>query len=195
MYKTDHWAVLSALASKLPKRPTFRTKQVAEEAFGKAKDADRRTRNAYRKLRDLGHIEISERGEYQITAEGAASYKKLSASGFVPEKARKRSAPAKAEKIEKVKKTAAAKPKKAVSAKGSEKAPKAAKAPKVAKAEKVEKSVTKVKAEKAPPKKAAKASGGGSLKSLLRSKPTKDESDDQNPRKEEESTEGPMLTF
>jgi len=77
MYRSDHVKVLKALASNLPKRTTFKTKDIAKKAFKNADEGDRPTRNAYRKLKSDGFIEIVERGEYRLTSSGAAFCRKL----------------------------------------------------------------------------------------------------------------------
>lgn len=82
MYKEDHIKVLKTLARTLPKRLTLKTKDVVEEAFNRCDDGDRRVRNAYRKLRKEGHIEIIERGEYRLTKSGAAFCRRLKKNGW-----------------------------------------------------------------------------------------------------------------
>lgn len=77
MYKADHIKVLKTLARTLPKRLTLKTKDIVEEAFKRCDDGDRRVRNAYRKLRKEGHIEIIKRGEYRLTNSGAALCRRL----------------------------------------------------------------------------------------------------------------------
>lgn len=77
MYRSDHIKVLQVLADKLPKRLTLKTKDIVEQAFKRAGDGDRRVRNAYRKLRKEGHIEIIKRGEYRLTNSGAALCRRL----------------------------------------------------------------------------------------------------------------------
>lgn len=92
MYTKDQWAVMSVLGADIPKRPTMKTAVVAEKAFKGDSNADRRTRNAYRKLRAEGHVEIADRGEYRLTATGVTFFKK-NKSSFTPKEARKRGAP------------------------------------------------------------------------------------------------------
>ena len=82
MYKMDHVKVLKVLAGFLPKRLTLKTKYIVEKAFKNVEDADRRVRNAYRKIRSEGHIEIVNRGEYRLTTSGAAFCRKLKKSGW-----------------------------------------------------------------------------------------------------------------
>jgi hypothetical protein len=90
MYRSDHIKVLKVLAGALPKRPTFKTKDVVAKAFKRAEGGDRRVRNAYRKIRKEGHAEIADRGEYRLTASGGAFCNKLSKDGWkVPEEEKK----------------------------------------------------------------------------------------------------------
>lgn len=77
MYKDDHIKVLKALASGLPKRQTFKTYEVVLKEFKSAASADRRVRNAYRKLRAEGHVEIADRGAYRLTRTGVSLCRKL----------------------------------------------------------------------------------------------------------------------
>ena len=80
MYRTDHIKVLRVLAGGLPKRTTFRTKDIVMKAFKRCASGDRRVRNAYRKLVKEGHVETVDRGVYRLTASGAALCKKLERS-------------------------------------------------------------------------------------------------------------------
>jgi predicted transcriptional regulator len=82
MYKADHIKVLKILSSALPKKLTFKTKDIVEKAFKRYDDGDRRVRNAYRKLRAEGHIEIIGRGEYRLTVLGAALCRRLKKNGW-----------------------------------------------------------------------------------------------------------------
>jgi hypothetical protein len=77
MYRSDHIKVLRVLASGLPKRRIFRTNFIVDEAFTYVESGDRCVRNAYRKLRKEGHIEIVERGKYRLTTSGAALCRRL----------------------------------------------------------------------------------------------------------------------
>jgi len=77
MYKADHIKVFKVLAEFLPKRLTLKTKYIVEKAFKNYEDGDRRVRNAYRKMRTEGHVEIVNRGEYRLTTPGAAFCRKL----------------------------------------------------------------------------------------------------------------------
>lgn len=147
MYRSDHIKVLKVLAGSLPKRPTFKTKDVVDEVFKRAENGDRRVRNAYRKIRKEGHAEIADRGEYRLTASGAALCAKLAKDGWkvpkeeAPKKVTKKAAPKKAAKKKVAKKTTT---KKAAAKKAS---PKKAPAKKKAAAKKT--------TTKRPPKKAA----------------------------------------
>lgn len=150
MYRTDHIKVLKALAEALPKRPSFKTSDVVATAFKRAENGDRRVRNAYRKIRKEGHVEIGERGEYRLTQAGAVFCKKAEAedwklSAMVPAKKKspikkkarvakkttKKKTPKKAAKKKVAKKRAAPKkktakraaPKKKAAAKKAKKAP------------------------------------------------------------------------
>lgn len=73
-YKMDHWKVLATLCSKAPKRPTMSTSDIVETAFKRIDDADRKVRNAYRMLREEGHIEIADRGQYRATQKGVSFF-------------------------------------------------------------------------------------------------------------------------
>jgi hypothetical protein len=77
MYRSDHIKVLQVLAGSLPKKLTLKTKDIVTQAFKRDNDGDRRVRNAYRKLRKEGHIEIIRRGEYRLTISGAALCRRL----------------------------------------------------------------------------------------------------------------------
>jgi len=89
MYRADQWKVLGILGAHLPKRPSMKTKDIATK-FSRREDPDRVVRNAYRKLRAEGHIEIAERGEYRITQKGSAFYTKSMKDGFKPLAPRKK---------------------------------------------------------------------------------------------------------
>lgn len=155
MYRADHIKVLKVLAGSLPKRPTFKTKDVVEQAFKRVDGGDRRVRNAYRKIRKEGHAEISDRGEYRLTASGASFCTKLAKDGWKIDEEKapkaKRPAKAKAEKQAKAEKKAA--PKKEAAKKTTTK--KAA-------AKKAAPKKTAAKAAKKPPKKQEKTAKPGS---------------------------------
>lgn len=99
MYNIDQWKVMKVLGSKLPKRECFKIKDIKNAAFKNAPN-DRVVRNAIRKPRDEGHVEIEERGEYRLTPKGVTFVQKAEKDGFKPSPVRE------------IKKTA--KPKKAV---------------------------------------------------------------------------------
>lgn len=80
MYRSDHIKVLRVLAGGLPKRTTFKTKDIVMKAFKRCESGDRRVRNAYRKLVKEGHVEIVERGVYRLTASGVVLCRKLERS-------------------------------------------------------------------------------------------------------------------
>lgn len=82
MYRDDHIKVLKVLASGLPKRQTFKTYEVVLKEFKNVSSADRRVRNAYRKLRAEGHVEIVSRGEYRLTRIGVSLCRKLEKSDW-----------------------------------------------------------------------------------------------------------------
>ena len=92
-YRSDHVTLLKVFASSLPKRASYPVSELAK-AFsdvkkrkpGTALDADRACRNALRKPRAMGHVEIAERGEYRLTATGAAFCKKLASYEVAPDK-------------------------------------------------------------------------------------------------------------
>lgn len=125
-YRSDHIRLLKVFAAALPKKPSFTVEALAKAAFSDIKkrkpdtslDADRACRNALRKPRTMEHVEIADRGEYRLTAAGAAFCKKLDSYSVAPDKA----------KGEKKAKS----PKKAKAAKASAKAPVKAKANKPA---------------------------------------------------------------
>ena len=94
MYNNDQWKVMGILACDLPKRAVLRTKTIATRFRGD--DADRIVRNSFRKLRDEGHIEIVERGEYRLTPAGAKFYSKMVAENFKPVGKRAKAEPKKA---------------------------------------------------------------------------------------------------
>lgn len=165
MYRADHIKVLKVLAGSLPKRPTFKTKDVVEQAFKRVDGGDRRVRNAYRKIRKEGHAEISDRGEYRLTASGASFCTKLAKDGWKIDEEKapkaKRPAKAKAEKQAKAEKKAA--PKKATAKKAAPKKEAAKKTTtKKAAAKKAAPKKTAAKAAKKPPKKQEKTAKPGS---------------------------------
>jgi restriction endonuclease Mrr len=114
-YKSDHIKVLKALAVELPKRAKLATSEIVSKSFKGQEDADRRVRNAFRMLRKYKHVDIVDRGLYQLTDTGKNFYEKLAANNFkAPEmpkvKTEKKATPAKKETKPAPKKTA---PKKA----------------------------------------------------------------------------------
>jgi len=148
MYNADQWKVMGILASELPKRAVVRTKQVVAH-FRRRENADRIVRNSYRKLKEEGHIEIVERGEYRLTPAGVKFYNKMTAEGFKP--TTKRAAADKPTKEKVAKKKVAKAPKarkvtkKAAAKKATKKATKPAKKAKTAAKKKVAKKKTKAK--------------------------------------------------
>lgn len=82
MYRADQWKVLEVLGSQLPKRPLFKTKDIADRTFKRRNDPDRAVRNAFRKLRTEGHIEIAERGQYRLTQKGVHFLTKAKKDGI-----------------------------------------------------------------------------------------------------------------
>jgi hypothetical protein len=83
-YRDDHMRVLNVLADELPKRPTFKISEIALKFKGRdgVKDPDRAARNAIRKPRSEGHVEIAERGDYRLTAAGVAFMKSVDKEGY-----------------------------------------------------------------------------------------------------------------
>lgn len=135
-YRSDHIRLLKVFATALPKKTTFSVEDLAK-AFSDVKkrkpdtalDADRACRNALRKPRAMGHVEIAERGEYRLTATGATFCKKLEGYAVAPDKASgKKTTKAKAPKKAKEAKAAKAKAAKAPAKAKEAKAPVAAKA-------------------------------------------------------------------
>ena len=143
-YREDHMRVLSVLADELPKRPTFKISEIALKFKGRAGvgDADRAARNAIRKPRSEGHVEIAERGDYRLTAAGVAFMKDVEKKGYetaadraggktkaktLGKKAKTKATPAVVKATTKVKAKAA----KATKGAKTAKATKAAKAPRV----------------------------------------------------------------
>jgi hypothetical protein len=129
--RRDHLKVIAALAADLPKRTALSMKDIAKAKFkdGSKITADRIARNSVRKPRQMGLVEICERGEYRLTPTGAAFAKGLDKYETAPDMQREAKAPSKAAakkaaKPEKAAKTAA--PKKAAK-KGAGKAAKPAK--------------------------------------------------------------------
>jgi hypothetical protein len=115
-YRKDHIKLLKVFAVALPKKTSFSVADLAKAAFSDIKkqkpdtalDADRACRNALRKPRAFGHIEIVERGEYRLTTEGAALCRKLDSYVVAPDK-KTSDKPEKKAKATKVAKTAGAK--------------------------------------------------------------------------------------
>jgi len=142
MYRAEQWKVLEALGSEVPKRPTSTVSGIVEAGFKRKDNADRIVRNALRKPRAEGHIEIAERGEYRLTQKGASFLATARAEGYKPEAPRKAS-----KKV--AKKVAKKATKKAAKKKVTKKAAAKKAAPK------------KAAAKKAAPKAAAKQSTAG----------------------------------
>ena len=95
-YRQDHVRLLKVFAKELPKRPSMKVTDLAKAAFSDIRkrkpdceslSPDRACRNALRKPREEGHIEISARGEYRLTQLGAGFCKSL--DKFVPAPDRK----------------------------------------------------------------------------------------------------------
>lgn len=91
-YRSDHVKVLEFLAQDLPKRTSYKVAAIAKafSDLSKRKPAlnipvDRVVRNALRKPRHEGHVEISERGDYCLTPDGAAFIRKLPSYEVAPE--------------------------------------------------------------------------------------------------------------
>ena len=85
-YRQDHIRLLRVFAKELPKRPSIKVATLAKAAFSDIQkrkpdcaslSPDRACRNALRKPRGEGHIEIAERGEYRLTQLGAGFCKNL----------------------------------------------------------------------------------------------------------------------
>jgi len=83
-YRADHIKILKFLGKDLPKRTVFTVAEISKVFADIEKrrpdtnlDPDRATRNALRKPRKEDHVQISERGEYQLTPQGAAFVKKI----------------------------------------------------------------------------------------------------------------------
>jgi hypothetical protein len=155
MYRQDHIKVLKALGSEVPKRPKFKVKEIVAVAFRRIEDADRRVRNAMRKLRSDGLVDIAERGEYWLLPAGVKFVQTAQKNGWPTGKA-----PAK--KATKKPATKKAAPKKAAKKATSKKSP----------TKKTAKKVPSPKA-KAAPKKAAK-------KATSKKSPTKTEASSGN---------------
>lgn len=148
--RKDHVKVIQFLGRELPKRTAFSMGDIASAMFkdGPNITAERIARNSVRKPRQLGLVEIADRGQYRLTPAGAAFHKNLKSYELAPDIQREAST-AKKGAAKKVVKSAAAKPaaKKAAPAKAAAK-PAAKKADKpVAKKAVAKKAVAK-KAEK-----------------------------------------------
>lgn len=220
MYKQDHIKVLKVLASYLPAKKTFTTKEIVELGFKRAENADRRVRNAYRKIRKDGHAEITDRGAYRLTAAGAsfcadaakvnwkfkaedkkATTKKAATKKATTKKTSTKKATAKKEAApKKAKKVTASKaaPKKEAKKVTASKAPKATKkeakkeaAPKAPKAPKAAKKEAAPKAPKAP--KEAKKSNG--KKTVTKSQVESSGSNGVNTAAVKEDSTGAQLSF
>jgi len=170
-YRSDHIKLLKVFAAALPKKTCFPVADLAKAAFTgiekrkpdcKSLNPDRACRNALRKPRAEGHIEIAERGEYRLTAAGAAFCKKLDGYAVAPDKKSGEKKPKTAKKVAAKTPTKTAK----ATAKAPAKAPAkvAAKAPVKAPVKKEAKPAAKAKEEKAP---AAKAENTKPRKRLI----------------------------
>ncbi|CAB4131373.1 AT hook, DNA-binding motif [uncultured Caudovirales phage] len=92
-YRKDHIKLLKVFAAALPKKPSFSVPDLAKAAFSDIKslkpdtdlNPDRACRNALRKPRAQGHIEIVDRGEYRLTTEGAALCRKIESYQAAPD--------------------------------------------------------------------------------------------------------------
>ena len=150
--RKDHLKVIAALARDLPKRTAFSMSDIAKAKFkeGPHITADRVARNSVRKPRQLGLVEICERGEYRLTPAGAVFHKNIDSYEAAPDMQREAKAPKKGTAKKAAKAEKVAKPAKAAKAEKSpkkttkpEKVAKAAKSAK--KAEKAEKPAKKAK--------------------------------------------------
>jgi len=137
-FRQTHIDIIKALGVDAPKRTALTVEELAVKCFKSISDAttqDRAARNAVRKPRKEGLIEISERGTYRLTPAGLKFLKKVDSyavapdrgMGEVSEKAPKKSAK---KAVKKSAKKAAKKVAKTKTAKAP-KAEKTAKAPKV----------------------------------------------------------------
>lgn len=161
-YTRDHLNVLKALGKDAPKRTQMTTEEVVKAQFkDKGDKGDRVVRNAYRKLRDRGLIEIADRGMYRLTQAGVKMYQTLKEKGVGGILQERKATPKKA----KAKKTGKKEAKKATPKKAK---PKAKPAVKKA-APKAKPKTTTAKAAKAPEKHSdkPKAPGNGKPASKL----------------------------
>jgi hypothetical protein len=124
MYRQDHVKVMKVLGSELPKRPSFKVSEIVAAGFRREDNADRRVRNAMRKLRSDDLVEIAERGEYRLKPSGAkltqswnkdgwptsSSAKKAAKKAATKKSAKSKKAPKKAVTKKAAKKAAAKKP-------------------------------------------------------------------------------------
>jgi hypothetical protein len=94
-YRQDHLRLLKVFARELPKRPSMKVADLAKAAFSDIQkrkpdcaslSPDRACRNALRKPREEGHIEIAERGEYRLTQQGAAFCKSMDKYEVAPDR-------------------------------------------------------------------------------------------------------------
>lgn len=82
MYRADHIKVLKVLGSDVPKRTQFKVSQIVTVGFRGVENADRRVRNAMRKLRADEVVEICDRGEYRLTTKGGSAVLKWQKEGW-----------------------------------------------------------------------------------------------------------------
>lgn len=80
MYYEDQWKVLEVLDG----GGVMKVAHIVAFGFSKRENADRAVRNALRKPRSEGHVEIVGRGEYQITGEGKKFVAQARKDGFTP---------------------------------------------------------------------------------------------------------------
>jgi len=94
LYRQDHVRLLKVFAKELPKRPSLKVADLTK-AFSDIQkrkpdcaslSPDRACRNALRKPRAEGHIEIAERGEYRLTQKGVAFCKTLDKFEAAPDR-------------------------------------------------------------------------------------------------------------
>ena len=92
MYNTDQWKIMKQLAGSLPKRESLKIGDIKDKCFKSAPN-DRVVRNAIRKPVAEGHVEIADRGDYRLTAKGAAFCQKMEKEGFKPASVRQMAKP------------------------------------------------------------------------------------------------------
>jgi len=155
-YKLDHIKVMKVLGSDVPKRPAFKVSDIVTVGFKGQDNADRRVRNAFRKLRNDDLVEICDRGEYRLLPGGVKQVQQWQKDGWptgkesaVKTAAKKPAKKAKKAPAKKAKSAKKATPKKAAPKKAK---PTKAEAPKKAAPKKAPKKVDMKKAagKKAP---------------------------------------------